>query len=144
MVPDYTTLATYTTKEPMFLCGAAPPPSYISLAPKVFSHELLSHDLESDESLRDLELRVVEGVEESKEFEGWYHILSNCMGTEPDASSDLFSNAHSRDECLADPQLPRRGGGVGPAGVPPCWKRTPSSGLGSGAVSVARNEGSLP
>ena len=37
VVPDYTTLALYRTKESVFLRGAASPPPYISLAAPVFS-----------------------------------------------------------------------------------------------------------
>ena len=69
VVPDYTTPALYRTKEPVFLRGAASPPPYISLAAPVFSHELPAHDLESDESLCDLGLRVVRGAVEAKECE---------------------------------------------------------------------------
>ena len=76
----------------------------------MFSHELPTHDLEPDESLRDLGLRVVRGVGQSKEFEDWCHILTNSLGTEPDAAWNLLSNADSRGECLADPKLPRRWG----------------------------------
>ena len=110
VVPDYTTPALYRTKEPVFLRGAASPPPYISLAAPVFSHELPAHDLESDESLCDLGLRVVRGAVEAKECENWYHILVDSCGTQPDAIWDLLSNAHSREECLADPKLPRRWG----------------------------------
>ena len=62
MVPDYTTPTLYRTKESVFLRGAASPPPYISLVAPVFSHELLPHDLESDESLCVLGLRVVRGA----------------------------------------------------------------------------------
>ena len=110
VVPDYTTPALYRTKEPVFLRGAASPPPYISLAVPVFSHELPAHELESDESLCDVGLRVVGGAVEAKECENWYHILVDSCGTEPDAIWDLLSNAHSREECLADPKLPRRWG----------------------------------
>jgi hypothetical protein len=110
VVPDYTTPALYRTKEPVFLRGAASPPPYISLAAPVFSHELPAHDLESDESLCDLGLRVVRGAVEAKECENWYHFLVDSCGTQPDAIWDLLSNAHSREECLADPKLPRRWG----------------------------------
>ena len=44
---------------------------------------------------------------QSKEFEDWCHILTNSLGTEPDAAWDLLSNAHSPEKCLADPKLPR-------------------------------------
>ena len=110
VVPDYTTPALYRTKEPVFLRGAASPPPYISLAAPVFSHELPAHDLESDESLCDLGLRVVRGAVEAKECENSYRILVDSCGTQPDAIWDLLSNAHSREECLADPKLPRRWG----------------------------------
>ena len=110
VVPDYTTPALYRTKEPVFLRGAASPPPYISLAAPVFSHELPAHDLESDESLCDLGLRVVRGAVEAKECENWHRILVDSCGTQPDAIWDLLSNAHSREECLADRKLPRRWG----------------------------------
>ena len=108
VVPDYTTPALCKTKESVFLRGAASPPPYISLAAPVFSHELPAHDLESDVSLFDLGLRVVRGAVEAKEGENWYRILVDSCGTQPDAIWDLLSNAHSREECLADPKLPRR------------------------------------
>ena len=40
----------------------------------------------------------------------WYKILTNSLGTEPDTAWDLLSNAHSREECLADPKVPPRCG----------------------------------
>ena len=110
VVPDHTTPPLYRTKESVFLRGAASPPLCISLAAAVFSHELPAHDLESDASLCDLGLRVVRGPVEAKECESWYRILVNSCGTQPDAIWDLLSNAHSREECLADPKLPRRRG----------------------------------
>ena len=108
MVPDYTTPALYRTKESVFLRGGASPPPYISVAAPVFSHELPAHDLESDESLCDLGLRVVRGAVEAKECENRYRILVDSCNTQPDAIWDMLSNAHSREECLADPKLPRR------------------------------------
>ena len=110
VVPDYTTPSLYRTKEFVFLRGAASPPRYIPLGAPVFSHELLVHDLESDESLCDLGLRSLRGAVEAKECENWYRILVDSSGTQPDAIWDLLSNAHSREECLADPKLPRRRG----------------------------------
>ena len=110
VVPHYTTPALYRTKESVFLRGAASPPPYISLAAPVFSHELPDHDLESDESLCDLGLRLVRGAVEAKECENMYRILVDSGGTQPDAIWDLLSNAHPREECLADPKLPRRWG----------------------------------
>ena len=92
----------------MFLRGAASPPPYISLAAPVFSHEHPAHDLESNESLCDLGLRVVRGAVEAKECEN--RILVDSCGTQPDAIWDLLSKAHSREECLVDPKLPRRWG----------------------------------
>ena len=62
VVPDYTTRALYRTTESVFLRGAASPPPYISLAAPVFSFELPAYDLESDQSLSDLGLRVVRGA----------------------------------------------------------------------------------
>ena len=114
-VHDYTTLALYKTKEPVFVRGAASPPPYNSCPPpppppRVFSHEFLTHDVESKEPLQDLGLRVVRGVGQSKELEDWYHIVTNSRGIEPDAAWDLRSNAHSRGECLADAKLPRQWG----------------------------------
>ena len=108
MVPDYTTPALYRTKESVVLRGAASPPPYISLAAPVLSHELPAHDLEFEESLCDLGLRVLRGAVEAKECEKWYRIVVDSCGTQPDASWDQLSNAHSRKECLADPKLPRR------------------------------------
>ena len=108
--PTSTIPALYRTKESVFLRGAASPPPYISLAAPVFSHELPAHDLESDESLCDLGLRVVRGAVEAKECENSYRILLDSCGTRPDAAWDLLSSAHSREECLADPKLPRRWG----------------------------------
>ena len=110
VVPDYTTPALYRTKESVFLRGAASPPPLYLLAGPVFSHELAAHDLESDESLCDLGLRVVRGAVQAKECEKWYRILVDSCGTQPDAVWDLLSHAHSREECLADPKLPRRWG----------------------------------
>ena len=110
VVPDYTTPALYRTKESVFLRGAASPPPYISLAAPVFSYELPAHDPESDKSLCDLGLRVVRGAVEAKECKTWYRILVDSCGTQPDAIWDLMSNADSREECLADPKLPRRWG----------------------------------
>ena len=69
MVADYTTPALYMTKESVFSRGAATPPPYISLLAPVFSHELPAHNLESDESLCDLGLRVVRGAVQTKECE---------------------------------------------------------------------------
>ena len=67
MVPDYTTPALYNIKVPIFLRRAPPPPClYTSFPPPVFSHELPTRDLQLDESLRDLGIRVVRGVGESK------------------------------------------------------------------------------
>ena len=74
----------------MFLRGAASPPPYISLAAPVFSHELPAHDLESNESLCDLGLRVVRGAVEAQECENWYRILVDSCGTQPDA---IFGSA---------------------------------------------------
>ena len=108
VVPDYTTPALYRTKESVFLRGAASPPPDISLAAPVFSHELPAHDLKSDESLCDLGLRVVRGGGKAKECENRYRILVDSCGTQPDAAWDLLSNAHSRQECFANPKLPRR------------------------------------
>ena len=108
VVPDYTTPALYRTKESVSLRGAASPAPYISLAAPMFSHELPPHDLASDESLCDLGLWVVRGAVEAKECENWYRILIDSCGTQPDAILDLLSNAHSREECLADPKQPRR------------------------------------
>ena len=85
VVPDYSTRALCRTKESVFLRGAASPPPYISLAAPVFSHELPAHDLESDESLCDLELRVVRGAVEAKECENRYRIRVDSCGTQPDA-----------------------------------------------------------
>ena len=110
MVPDYTTPALYKTMESVFLRGAASPPPYISLAARVFSYELTAHDLGTDESLCDLGLRVVRGAVEAKDCGNWYHILLDSGGTQLDAIWDLPSNAHSREECLAEPNLPRRWG----------------------------------
>ena len=110
VVPDYTTAALNRTKESVFLRGAASPPPYISLAAAVFSHELPAHDLESDESLCDLGLRLVRGAVEAKECENWYRILVDSCGTQPHAIWDLLFNAHSCEACLADPKLPRRCG----------------------------------
>ena len=106
--------------------SAVPPPHppYISLPPPVFLHELPTHDLESDESLRDLGLRVVWGVGQSKEFEHWYTILLDSCGTQPVAVWDLLSNANSREECLADPKL-HDSGVLGLASLPLCWGGTP-------------------
>ena len=73
--PNYTSPALYRTKESVSLRGAASPPPYISLDALVFSHELPAHDLESDESLCDLGLRVVRGAVEAKECENCYRIL---------------------------------------------------------------------
>ena len=67
-------------------------------------------DLELDEFLRDLGLRVAKGVGESKEFQDWYHTLTNSLGNKTHAAWDLLANAHSCKECLADPKLPRRWG----------------------------------
>ena len=110
MVPDYTTPALYKTMESVFLRGAASPPPYISLAARVFSYELTAHDLGTDESLCDLGLRVVRGAVEAKDCGNWYHTLPDSGGTQLDAIWDLPSNAHSREECLAEPNLPRRWG----------------------------------
>ena len=74
VVPDYTIEALYTTKESVFLHGAASPPPYISVAAPVFSHELPAHNLESDESLCDVGLRVVERAVQANECESWYRI----------------------------------------------------------------------
>ena len=48
------------------------------------------------------------GAVEAKECENSYRILVGSCGTQPDSNWDLLSNAHSREECLADPKLPRR------------------------------------
>ena len=110
VVPDYSTPALYRTKESVSLRGAASPPPYISLASPLFSHELPAHDLESDESLCDLGPRVVRGAVQAKECEKWYRIRVDSCGTLPDEVWDLLSNAHSREECLSDPKVPRRWG----------------------------------
>ena len=124
VVPDYTP-ALYRTKEPIYLRGAACPPPYISLATPVFLHAVPTHDLESDESLRNLGLQVVGGVGQSKAFEDWYHILTNSrLGSKPDVIWDLLSNTHSCEECWADPNH-QDGGGLGPASLPLCWEWTP-------------------
>ena len=110
VVLDYTTLGLYRTKESVFLRGAASPSPYISLAAPVFSHEPPAHDLELDESLCDLGLRVVRGAVEAKECENWYRVLVDSCSTKLDAIWDLLSDAHSGEEFLANAKLPRRWG----------------------------------
>ena len=107
VVPNYTIPALYRTKESVFLRGAASRPRNISPVAPVFSHEHPAHDLESDESLCDLGLRVVRGAVEAKECENGYHILVDSCGRQLNAVWDLLSNAHPREECLADPKLTR-------------------------------------
>ena len=110
MVTDHTTPALHWTKESVVLRGGASPPTYISLAAPVFSHDLPAHDLESDESFCDLGRRVVRGAIEAKECENWYSIPVGSCGTRLDVFSDVLSNAHFREDCLADPKFPRRWG----------------------------------
>ena len=121
------------------------PPISRSLAAPVFSHELPAHDLESDEFLCDLGLRVVRGAVEAKECENWYRILIDSCGTQPDAIWDLLCNAHSREECLADPKLPPRWG-TRPGKLISLLGRDPLQQVSQQAVqcSLARDEGSLP
>ena len=119
----------------MFLRGAASPPPYISLAAPVFSYEFSPHDLESDESLRDLGLRVVRGAVQAKECGNWYRILVDSCSTRPDAVWDLLSNAHSRKSAWHIPNC--HGVGVlGPASLSLCWEGTPCNGLVSSAVLI--------
>ena len=91
VVPNYTTPALYRTKEPVFLRGAASPSPYISLppTPQVLSPELSTHDLESDESLRDRGLWVVGGAGQSEEFEDWVPCLKEPFEWEINGNANL-------------------------------------------------------
>ena len=111
VVPDYTTPAMFTTEEPYFLLGCGSPLTFISLASPVFSHNLASPDLASDESLKELGFRVLKGVADKEEASQWYAIVRASLestGSQHMEVWNLISNQDSRKACLADPTLPRR------------------------------------
>ena len=66
----------------------------------------MTPNLESDESLCDLGLRVGRGAVEAKECENWYRILVDSCGT----GCNLGSAVQCTLSCLADPKPPRRWG----------------------------------
>ena len=59
----------------IFFQGCGSPLPFISLVSSVFSHNLPSLDLASDESLKELGFRVLKGVVHKEEASQWYTIV---------------------------------------------------------------------
>ena len=79
VVPDFSTSAVFTTAELYFLQRCGNPLPFVSLASPVFSHNLPSPHLSSDESLKELGLRVLKGVVDKEEASQWYAIVRGSL-----------------------------------------------------------------
>ena len=110
-MPDFTTPAVFTTEEPCFLQRCGSPQPFISLASPVFSQDLPSPDVASDELLKQLGFRVLKGVVTKEEASQSYAIgraSLDSTGSQQEEVWDLISNKDSREACLAVPTLPCR------------------------------------
>ena len=89
VVPNYTTPALYRTNEPVFLRSAASASPYISLAIEVFSPEVPTPDLESDEYLQDRDLWLVRGVGQYQGFEDLVPCVKRLLEWEIQGNANL-------------------------------------------------------